>query len=94
LNFEELKQFQGFGALPYSGKHGVVMPSPFGWIIDAKRSDGFLATLYQRGLTLEEAMKSKEWMYVNIFSKTDEINNLDSFCKMHESDTLYKTPNL
>lgn len=31
LNFEELKQSQGFGALPYSGKHGVVMPSPFGW---------------------------------------------------------------
>ncbi|MEQ9007825.1 MAG: restriction endonuclease, partial [Ekhidna sp.] len=64
LNFEELKQFQGFGALPYSGKHGVVMPSPFGWVIDATRRDGFLATLYQRGLTLEEAGKNKEWMYV------------------------------
>ncbi|MEQ8904970.1 restriction endonuclease [Ekhidna sp.] len=92
LNFEELKQFQGFGALPYSGKHGVVMPSPFGWVIDATRRDGFLATLYQRGLTLEEAGKNKEWMYVKIFSKTDEINDLDTFCKMHESDTLHNMP--
>lgn len=92
LNFEELKQFQGFGALPYSGKHGVIMPSPFGWIIDGTRRDGFLATLYQRGLTLEEAAKNKEWMYVNIFSKTKDINGLESFLKLHESDTLFNTP--
>ncbi len=91
LNFEELKQFQGFVVLTYSGKHGVVMPSPFGWIIDATRREGMLATLYQRGLTLEKAGKNKEWMYVNIFSKNDEINDLDAFCKMQESDTwLYK----
>lgn len=92
LNFEELKQFQSFVALPYSGKHGVLMPSPFGWIIDGTRRDGFLATIYQRGLTLDEAAKNKEWMYVNIFSKTEDINDLDSFLKLHESDTLYNTP--
>lgn len=92
LNFEELKQFQGFGALPYSGKHGVIMPSPFGWVIDATRREGLLAAIYQRGLTLEEAMKAKEWMYVNIFSKTEDINDLDSFCKMHEADTVYNFP--
>ena len=57
LNFEELKQFQGFGALPYSGKHGVIMPSPFGWVIDATRREGTLATLYQRGLTLKDIGK-------------------------------------
>lgn len=92
LNFEELKKFQGFGALPYSGKHGVIMPSPFGWVIDATRREGHLATLYQRGSTLEEAGKNKEWMYVNIFSKTDGINDLDAFCKMHEADTLHFKP--
>ncbi|MFO7853313.1 MAG: restriction endonuclease [Bacteroidota bacterium] len=92
LNFEELKQFQSFGALPYSRKHGVVIPSPFGWIIDATRREGFLAALYQRGLTLEEAAENKEWMYINIFNKTDDINNLDAFCKINESDTLYHYP--
>jgi tetratricopeptide (TPR) repeat protein len=92
LNFEELKQFQVFGALPYSGKHGVVMPSPFGWVIDATRREGTLATLYQRGLTLQEAGKNKEWMYVNILSKNDEINDLDAFCNIQESDTLLYKP--
>jgi len=92
LNFEELKQFQGFGALPFSGKHGVFMPSPFGWIIDATRREGFLAMLYQRGLTFEEATANKEWMYVNIISKDDDISDLDSFCKMEESSMLSHEP--
>lgn len=92
LNFEELKQFQAFGAIPFSGEHGVVMPSPFGWIIDISRREGFLATLYQRGLTLEEAIKKGEWMYVNLYSKTEEVKTLDDFCKFHESETLLNAP--
>ena len=66
LNFKDLHQFQGFGGLPYSGKHGVVIPAPFGWVIDGTRRPNMLATLYQRGLTLEQAGESKEWMYVNL----------------------------
>lgn len=92
LNFDELKDFQGFGALPYSGKHGVVLPAPFGWVIDAVRRDGVLATLYQRGLTFEEAGKRNEWMYLNIFSKDEEISDLDSFIELHEAETLRKFP--
>jgi tetratricopeptide (TPR) repeat protein len=92
LNFEELKQFQGFGAIPFSGKHGVRIPSPFSWIIDATKREGLLATLYQRGLTFEKATENKEWMYVNLFCKTLDINNLDAFCKKEEVDilSLYK----
>jgi tetratricopeptide (TPR) repeat protein len=92
LNFEELKQFQGEGAIPYSGKHGVTLPSPFGWIIDGTSKDGYLATLYQRGLSIDDAMKKREWMYINIFSKTEEIDDLNKFCKMHESNTLEHIP--
>ncbi|HTF05610.1 MAG TPA: restriction endonuclease [Bacteroidia bacterium] len=60
LNYEELKQFQGVGAMPYSGKHGVLIPAPFGWIVDGTRRPIGLATLYQRGLTLQAAMKNEE----------------------------------
>lgn len=92
LNFDELKGFQGFGALPYSGKHGVILPAPFGWVIDAERRDGVLATLYQRGLKFEEAGERNEWMYLNIFSKDEKINDLDSFIAFHESETLKNFP--
>jgi tetratricopeptide (TPR) repeat protein len=92
LNFEELRKFQGFVALPYSGEHGVILPSPFGWIIDAERRHGTLATLYQRGLTFDDAVKRNEWMYINIFSKTKDINSLDIFLKTQELRTLDEFP--
>ncbi|MDD4969647.1 MAG: restriction endonuclease [Paludibacter sp.] len=92
LNFKDLYQFQGSGGIPYSGKHGVLLPAPFGWIIDATRRNGMLATLYQRGLTLEKAGANKEWMYVNLRSKDDEIKTIDDFLKFQEKNTLREFP--
>lgn len=84
LNFDELKELQGFLGIPYSGKHGAILPSPFGWIIDIKRREGTLANLYQRGLTYEEALKQKEWIYVNIFSFDDRIKSLQDVIEFQE----------
>ena len=92
LNFEDLKQFQGFGGIIHAGKQGALVPAPFGWIIDATRRDGTLATFYQRGLTLEEAAKNKEWMYVNILSKDENIKSLDDLVKLQESYTKIEFP--
>lgn len=92
LNFQELKKFQAFGAIPYSGEHGVLIPSPFGWVIDINYTEGMLATLFQRGLTLDKAEKNKEWMYVNIASKTAEINDLESFLELQENYVLTNLP--
>jgi hypothetical protein len=93
LNFKDLYQFQGFGSIAYSGKHGVFLPAPFGWIIDATRRLNMLALLYQRGLTLEQAAENKEWMYVNIKSKNDKIRTLDDFLKYQEKYILNEFPN-
>lgn len=92
LNFKDLHQFQGFGGIPFSGKHGVILPAPFGWIIDGTRRENMLATLYQRGLTLEQAGESKEWMYVNIKSKDKDIKTLDDFLKFQEIYTFKEFP--
>ena len=92
LNFEDLKQFQGSWGIIHAGKHGAIVPAPFGWIIDATKRDGTLATFYQRGLTLDEAAKKKEWMYVNIFRKEEEIKSLDDLVKLQESYTKVQFP--
>lgn len=92
LNFKDLHQFQGFGGLPYSGKHGVILPAPFGWVLDGTRRANMLATLYQRGLTLEQAGESKELMYVNLRSKDDEIKTLDDFLTFQEGYILHDFP--
>jgi len=80
LNFKELKFFQGFGDIPYAGDSGVLMPAPFGWVIDARKSPAWTACLYQRGISLEEAMDASEWMYVK-FSMKDERVPCDSYQK-------------
>jgi len=85
LNFKELDRFHAFGALPFAGVHGVVLPAPFGWIVDGTRREGMVATLYQRGLTLQSAAKAKEWMYINFWSTDETVKDIDSLCKIQES---------
>ena len=84
LNYDELKTFQAFGALAYAGGHGVVLPAPFGWIVDATPIDEVVATLYQRGLTLAQAQDKREWMYVNFFIKDDSTKTLEDLIKLQE----------
>ncbi|WP_210519434.1 restriction endonuclease [Hymenobacter terricola] len=69
LNFKDLKDFQGFEGIIYSGKSGAIVTAPFGWILDGTRREGILASFYQRGLSFEEAGDSKEFMYVNLIAK-------------------------
>ena len=95
LNFDELKAFQGFTAIPYSDENGVLIGAPFGWVVDAERREGTLATLYQRGLSFEEAVRENEFMYVNIWSKkknNEGITDLDALLKYQEGYLLDDSP--
>lgn len=92
LNFEELKQFQGFGGITYSGWHGAIIPAPFGWIVDGTKREGSIANLYQRGKTYEEAAKNGEFIYVNILSFDEKIKNLDDVLDFQEEATRYAHP--
>lgn len=93
LNFKDLDQFQNYGGMPYSGDHGVIASAPFGWIIDGTSRQNMLATFYQRGLTFEEAVKSKEWIYVNIMSKDNTIKSLEDFLEQQKEYTIKDFPN-
>jgi len=86
LNFSELKHLQGFCAVPYSGQNAFLIRAPLGWVIDAKRTDDRLASLYQRGLDAATALKNKEFMYINYWNrKADPITaaQLDKFQVAH-----------
>ncbi|MGY5618728.1 restriction endonuclease [Vibrio cincinnatiensis] len=82
LNFADLHHFQSHGAIPYAGNNGVLLPSPFGWVIDGQTTSAWLATIYQQGLDLKQAMDSTEFMYVNFWNRNengDTLNDLLSF---------------
>lgn len=80
LNFDELKHYQGWGGLPYTNEFGAMLSAPFGWVLDAAPREGGLAWLYQRGLTLEDAMKNGEWAYINFSRKTEGVESLHALC--------------
>lgn len=84
LNFKDLKYFQGETAIPYAGSNAVLMPAPLGWVIDAKRGDSFVAALYQRGLTLEDAGNQREWMYINFWEKSPEAKTVEELTKLQD----------
>lgn len=78
LNFDELQEYQGRAAIPYSGENGVSIAAPLGWVVDATKRHDAVAWLYQRGVTFDEAFNNKEVMYVGFWNKKDkQINTLD-----------------
>jgi hypothetical protein len=81
-SLEELQLLQGQEAIPYSGNYGVVLLAPFGWVIDAKKREGFVASLYQRGYDLNDAGNAKEWMYINFWTKETPEQSLEDLLKI------------
>lgn len=94
LNFDELKTYQGFGAIPYAGDNGVLLPAPFGWIVDNRTSAAWVALLYQRGLDLEKAQSKGEWMYINFWNRNDQGHNLEDLLKIQEENMKDIDPEL
>ena len=76
--------FQATLAFPYSGNNAVVLVAPMGFIVDGQRNDFSICTLYQRGLTLEEAMVRKEFAYVNFWEKTEECSSMEQLIVAQE----------
>jgi len=68
LSLAEFKEFQAPIGIPFSGDKAVILPAPFGWVIDAN-VQGSPAVMYQRGLTAQEANETYEWAYMQFWHK-------------------------
>ncbi len=88
LNFDELKTFQGELAIPHIQNYGVLLIAPFGWIIDGTDygSGSPPASLHQRGLDLNQAINSWEFMYVQFWDRKKENHSLEDLIKKQEKD--------
>ncbi len=92
LTLDEFKMWQAAGAMAYSDPYGVLVPAPFGWVIDGQRIEGILARLYRRGLTFEEAAIQMEFMYINIWSRTSTVKSLEDLLAKQEADIRNRSP--
>lgn len=93
LNFKDFHLFQSVGAIPYAGNNGAILPAPFGWIIDGKTTENWLATLYQQGSTIEEAINNKEFMYIQLWDTKVEESTLEDLLKFQENTFKQSDPN-
>ena len=94
LNFDDLLDHQGMEAIPYVGKNALMLSSPFGWVIDNRKQQTFLACLYQRGLSLEEAQKRQEWIYFNYWRKDKNAFNIEELVSMQNAQMESNYKNL
>jgi len=92
LNFQELKYFQAVGAIPYAGSNGVILPAPFGWVIDGRKTETWVACLYQRGLDVDQALKKHEFMYVQFWDRKKDNFDLDKLIEHQEQYTKEAFP--
>lgn len=94
LNLDELKVFQGPAAIPYVGDHAASIMAPFGWVVDATRRQHMLASLYQRGLGFEEAVRKDEWMYISFWNKkgNEEVKSVEALLKHQEAYIRANSP--
>lgn len=79
INFDEFKQYQGPIGIPFVGENGVIVLAPMGWVVDARSTQGFAASMYRRGSDLDKAVKSFEFAYITFNTKNSSeisINNL------------------
>ena len=84
LNFKDLHAFQSHGAIPYAGNNGALVPSPFGWVVDGQTTPAWLATLYQQGRTLGEAMQDNEFMYIQFWDRHKDGDSLEDLLNLQK----------
>lgn len=77
-SLEELKSiFHSECAIPYAGENGIFLFAPFGWIVNGERLPNVICTLFQRGLSFEEALYKKELAYINFWNRITDGFNLE-----------------
>lgn len=91
LSLGELKQTQGYWAMPYAGRNGVVLFSPFGWVVDGQKSahPEMSTVLYRSGIDFEEGLlKEREFAYIQFWDKDDEIHTIPDLMEHHRLECL------
>lgn len=71
INFEDLEQFQGFFAIPYSKSECAIVSAPDGWVVDATGQGPYVASFFPAGLSQNEAFHNEGFIYLS-FSHKDK----------------------
>ncbi len=96
MSLDEFKMFQAPIGIPFSGSKAVILPAPFGWVVDNNSASQFTAVLYQRGKTFNEAAKAYEWAYFQFWHKNvhGTQKNVDDLIEKQNTDLYDENPQI
>ncbi len=91
IEFDELAEYEGMHAFPFSGGHFVYLPAPHGWKIDSRRvirrnetlrDTVAVCSLSPLGYEAREAFENSSYMYVNFWHKDSQIYTIDDLNRL------------
>lgn len=93
LTLRDLTGFQSQLAIPYSGGFAAIVPAPFGWVIDGRKTQFSSAVLYPRGCKSVED-NPDSWMYIQFYQKGDEIRDMRDMVDYQIATSLKYQPDV
>lgn len=96
LTLKDLKQFQGYCAIPYAGENGVILAPAFGWIVDATQRHGMIASSYRKGFDFGQAFEEKEFIYFQFWNTRKDPISAEILLRnqedlIRETSTIYES---
>jgi hypothetical protein len=85
FSLAEFIGWQNHGGIPFAGFHAAIVDAPLGWVLEPYPPEGMLAALHRRGISLDEAAEQREFIYVNIWDRS-EMPNLDALLERQGED--------
>jgi hypothetical protein len=94
IEFDDLADYQAFGAIPFMGSYCAYIPAPEGWVVDAEPSVPVAAAaLYPLGLNEDVAFRKEGFMYLNFSYKDKNISSLDTLTNLQDQNVREEYPN-
>lgn len=88
IEFKQLYQFQGPGAIIHRNEAGAIIQAPEGWVVDGKHvTNTALAAILPYGLSIEAAAQLKEIIFCNITLKSFR-RSIDELIKYQDEGRL------
>ncbi|WP_108126185.1 restriction endonuclease [Saccharospirillum mangrovi] len=76
ISFDDLDDFQGFMAIPYSLSECALVTAPDGWVVDASGRGPSPAVFYPAGLSQQEAFEREGFISLSFSHKNKEWPDL------------------
>ncbi|PJZ41698.1 hypothetical protein CH370_09675 [Leptospira kmetyi] len=98
IDFDKLKDHQGFFAFAYRGQYGALLTAPNGWVIDSKVPKDYFSNMvcfmYPMEMSAFDASHKRHFIYLNIEPCEDSLEAVYTHLKHQDDEMKKKDPTM